>query len=327
VTDLTDIIRQIQIDLTSSQIRLESILLKAKVLAHYLQNNELKKWVKNELDGYPDKDNLPDYRIINATIVGKFFNGVYLHSHKPISVSNIAPELRESANKVYVLEGVVSVEEMSKLESFCNYLPGDWIDYYNVFNAETLRFGHYQLIEAYRPLMGTFMAQILGIIRNRLLDFVLEISNLSWDMLQDTRPVDQINRIIQITIYHNSGELNMSNFQQKDGDIYNVGQAGSVGRYASSNGNTFIQSEQKKTLAEAAAEIQNLLKQLEQSNPAATESDQITYVNDETAPSFKRRLVSALQGSSETAIDEYVLESKWLKVVKAAIKGWLQPAS
>lgn len=111
------------------------------------------------------------------------------------------------------------------------------------------------------------------------------------------------------------------------GDTYNVGQAGAVGKYARSDNNTFFQSEQKQTLAEAAAEIQKLLKQLEQSHPTATEAEKVAYVNDETTPSFKRRVAGALQASGETAIDEFILENKSLKVVKAAIKGWLQPGS
>jgi DNA-binding MarR family transcriptional regulator len=86
-------------------------------------------------------------------------------------------------------------------------------------------------------------------------------------------------------------------------------------------------SEQKRTLTEAATEIQKLLKQLEQTNPTATEAEKVAYVNDETTPSFKRRVVGALQASGETAIDEFILENKYLKVAKAAIKGWLQPGS
>jgi len=101
-----------------------------------------------------------------------------------------------------------------------------------------------------------------------------------------------------------------------------TGAAGNV------EGNQIIYtSEQKKTLAEAAAEIQNLLKQLEQNNPTATESEQITHINGETSPNFKRRVASALQAGGETAIDEFILENKYLKVVKAAIKGWLEPDS
>jgi len=83
--------------------------------------------------------------------------------------------------------------------------------------------------------------------------------------------------------------------------------------------------EQKQTLAEAAAEIQNLLKQLEQTNPSATEAQQIEHINDETTPKFKKRVVGALQATGEAAIDEFVLENKYLKVAKAAIKGWIKP--
>jgi hypothetical protein len=83
--------------------------------------------------------------------------------------------------------------------------------------------------------------------------------------------------------------------------------------------------EQKQTLAEAAAEIQQLLKQLEQTKPTATEAQQIEHINDETTPKFKKRVVGALQASGEAAIDEFVLENKYLKVVKAAVKGWIRP--
>ena len=82
---------------------------------------------------------------------------------------------------------------------------------------------------------------------------------------------------------------------------------------------------EKQTLAEAAAEIQKLLKQLEQTNPTATEAQQIEHINDETTPKFKRRVVGALQATGEAAIDEFILENKYLKVAKSAIKGWLKP--
>ena len=107
------------------------------------------------------------------------------------------------------------------------------------------------------------------------------------------------------------------------GDVYNVGQAGAVGKYARSYNNTFIQ-EQKQTLAKAAEEIQNLLKQLEQTHPNATETDKVAYVNDETTPSFKRRVVGALQAGGEAAIEEF-LDNPYVSVGKAVVKGWLKP--
>jgi hypothetical protein len=119
-------------------------------------------------------------------------------------------------------------------------------------------------------------------------------------------------------------EVKMSN---NDGDTYNVQQAGAVGRHARSDFNTFVSSPEKRTLAEAAKEIQDLLKNLEETSPSATEDEKIVYINDETTPSFKRRVAGALQASGETVIDEFILENKYLKVAKAAVKGWLQPGS
>jgi len=82
--------------------------------------------------------------------------------------------------------------------------------------------------------------------------------------------------------------------------------------------------QQKQTLSEAAVEIQNLLKQLEEKNPTATEPEQIARVNKAIKPELKQRAIAALKEGSETAIDEFVLENKYLKVVKAIVKGWLQ---
>lgn len=118
----------------------------------------------------------------------------------------------------------------------------------------------------------------------------------------------------------NTKELTMSN----DGDTYNVEQAGAVGKDARSDHNTFIKVEQNQTLAEAAKEIQNLLNQLERANPTASEDEQITYINDETTRSFQRRVAGALREGGEAAIDEFILENKYLKVIKAILKGWMQ---
>lgn len=106
------------------------------------------------------------------------------------------------------------------------------------------------------------------------------------------------------------------------GDTYNVGQAGAVGKYARSDHNTFIHSEPKQSLAKAAEEIQKLLKQLEASNPNATEVEKIEYVNDETSRGFKRRVVGALQSGGEAAIEEF-LDNPYINIGKALVKGWI----
>ncbi len=105
----------------------------------------------------------------------------------------------------------------------------------------------------------------------------------------------------------------------------NQGQVGAMGENAKAENTTFIQQpKQKQTLAASAKEIQQLLKQLEQTNPTATEAEKIAHVNDETTPSFKRRAVGALQAGGEAAIEEF-LDNPYVNVGKAIVKGWMKP--
>ncbi|MEH1897919.1 MAG: hypothetical protein V7K94_21980 [Nostoc sp.] len=86
-------------------------------------------------------------------------------------------------------------------------------------------------------------------------------------------------------------------------------------------------AEPKKTLVEAATEIQELLKKLEENNPTATEPEQVAYINIATKSDLKKRAIAALKEGGDTAIDEFILENKYLKVVKAVVKGWLQSSN
>lgn len=105
----------------------------------------------------------------------------------------------------------------------------------------------------------------------------------------------------------------------------NSGNVGAMGSNARSDNNTFVQqSEQKQTLAASAKEIQQLLKQLEVTNPTATEAEKIAHVNDETTPSLRRRTVGALQAGGEAAIEEF-LDNPYVIVGKAIVKGWMKP--
>lgn len=79
-------------------------------------------------------------------------------------------------------------------------------------------------------------------------------------------------------------------------------------------------SEQQKTLAESAAEIQRLLKQLEETNPSATEPEQIAYVNLATKPDLRKRAVSALKEGGEVAIEEFFWTTNILRLAKQSSK-------
>jgi uncharacterized protein YjbI with pentapeptide repeats len=85
-------------------------------------------------------------------------------------------------------------------------------------------------------------------------------------------------------------------------------------------------SPEKQSLAEAAAEIQKLLKVLEQNNPTATEAEQQAFISAAIPSSLKQRAVKALQSGGKTAIAEF-LDNPYLNVAIAVIEGWRDAGS
>ncbi len=137
----------------------------------------------------------------------------------------------------------------------------------------------------------------------------------------------EANRPINLEIKavaENQSNSNVFNNNFQGANITNF--SNQIKDYASQQGNQYNYiSPEKQTLSEAAAEIQLLLKQLEETNPSAIEIEQIDYVNSTVKPDLKKRTVAALKAAGDTAIDEFFLENKYLKIGKAIIKAWLQP--
>jgi|GEM_PF-1540235 len=87
--------------------------------------------------------------------------------------------------------------------------------------------------------------------------------------------------------------------------------------------------EQKQTLAEAAAEIQQLLEQLSETYPTTTPLEQMTVATKaieqiDNNPSLKQRIVSALTGAGTEAI-KVAIDHPLASILVAAIEGWKEP--
>jgi uncharacterized protein YjbI with pentapeptide repeats len=78
---------------------------------------------------------------------------------------------------------------------------------------------------------------------------------------------------------------------------------------------------EKQSLAEAAAEIQELLKQLEKTNPTATDAQKEVFVSAGMTPTKKERLINALKEGGKGAIEEF-LDNPYVNVAIKIIEGW-----
>ena len=104
---------------------------------------------------------------------------------------------------------------------------------------------------------------------------------------------------------------------------------GSVGRNVENNNensfNTYTE-QQNQNLAEAAAEIQSLLKQLEQSYPTDTTTEQMVVAakaieHIESDPTWKQKAIAAFKLGSLNIIETHPVGT----FIVGAIKGWQEP--
>lgn len=167
------LLRDIQNSAIDSNNSLSDLLRKCKVLAARLQNEELRKWVDAELDGYSSKDDLPPYRIVECIAKGHL-GGAFGAEMRNITIPSFClPEKsRDWAKCVYLTQPVSSLEELIKGggDSFQCEWPGELI----AAVANNIYRG-YSLYAAWMSIPRGAIVAILDTVRNRILSFALEI--------------------------------------------------------------------------------------------------------------------------------------------------------
>ncbi|MFG6097330.1 pentapeptide repeat-containing protein [Leptothoe sp. ISB3NOV94-8A] len=134
-----------------------------------------------------------------------------------------------------------------------------------------------------------------------------------------------------VSQYHNQGDVNMSE-QGSNAPKYDLRNAQFAGGFAETvkgdqvGGTINNQASKTPSLAEAAAEIQALLKQLEQTAPAETMTEKMTLATQaiaqiEANPTFKQRAVAALTAGGMKAF-ESAIDHPVAAFVVGAIDEW-----
>lgn len=319
---------ELQRDALNREISVLFLLRKALVVARKLNIQEFQQWVEKELNGYPEISYLPQYRFMFGEL--KAFNPY--RGWIPVIVH---PQIHELISKVPVLQPISEIETLKDKNSSLITMQPAW--------EKILREYHDIPFEMKIHIDISQATGVLEAVRDVVLNWSLKLEEdgILGEEMTFSQKEKQIaakkdySSLIQINIGQSQVQDSSSESQSSSESFSNDLREANVANFANKvSGNARQQanqhihlSESRRTLAEAAKEIEQLLNQLEQTNPTATESEKVAYVNNETTPSFKNRVAGALQASSETAIDEFILENKYLKVVKSAIKGWLQPGS
>ena len=191
-------------DLLNESAPLVNTLRKARVFAHELQSSELREWVMSELDGYADSGNVPDYRRVPLPVFGNFHGSFQRRmGHVLVSTFGLEEPFKELADVLVVTEGVASIEEMllSGEQEFQRRIPPEITQ---LMREKLHMSGGMVLFETYQRIPRGVLSGILDTIKNRLLEFVLELQGKAVMAATSTGgrvEPDEIRNAINVTIY------------------------------------------------------------------------------------------------------------------------------
>lgn len=178
-------------EILDPSVEITVILRKVKVLAYQLDLDELKEWVEHELNGYKDRDSVPDYRRYQATNIGNFV-GAYgsQFNNIPIPLSNLPERIQEVYKNVIFRESIATIEKLSCSKEDSS-MAVEWA-------ADALRYLEnkvyldYICISARQVVGHGQLTEVLNAVRNRLLTFLLELDK---QISEESTSVNQLKPI------------------------------------------------------------------------------------------------------------------------------------
>ena len=211
------LIQSLRDNILDSSVSISDTLRRAKVLASLLKNEEFKRWVDQELNGYTDNDSVPNYRRIKVQNFGTL-SLPFGRMIKNVSIPtyNLPDAVKSFAKERVFPDGISRIEALAQTEENLRF----------AWPAEALMlvqdlFGPDQaLIEAYQPIDKSQVQEIAEAVRNKLLDFALELQELRPEILESESaiselPQEQVAHIFNLTIHGSHNVVaSGSGFQQ-----------------------------------------------------------------------------------------------------------------
>ena len=215
-----NLISQIINNLIDDDSSLESALLKTKVLASRIGNENLLKWTNSELSGYESEAELPEYRknVWNALkgniINGNRFSGHWNITDVEIPTIGIDKELEENLRTTDFYENITSLDKLSKsTETLTSPVRAEVLSILQN-NLRNMGNPYASIISCNKIIPQANLTAILSNVRSKLLDFMLVLENEFGTITEiaDLKTKNkEITNIMNHTIINNAGDGNSIN--------------------------------------------------------------------------------------------------------------------
>ncbi|WP_447902217.1 AbiTii domain-containing protein [Pseudomonas serbica] len=214
------LIQDIQAATISQTTDVPTLLRMCKLLAARISQPLLNEWVDKELNGYPDVESLPDYRVVRVDSYGSFQGGLRQANRLQIPVSILPEKLQEKFSHAYMTSGI---------SAYAALLAGDttgrvteqWPLELALHYASTLTPGM-QCVAAWKEIPIGAVVRLLDSVKTRILDYAIDLEreapNAGETPIGGQPPLssEKMTQIFNNTINGNVGNISNSgeNFTQ-----------------------------------------------------------------------------------------------------------------
>lgn len=152
---------------------IKGILLKTQIVASRLGNEDFETWIKNEQNSYPNAENIPDYRILNAIVkadVTQPFVGMYKNVTIPQGVFD------EDIINDY-MSHVRIIQSLSEIENICSGKKNGNLSVNSpaIAYSEVNKYVNGNAERVWQEFPISSLAGIVDIFKSKLLSFFLDL--------------------------------------------------------------------------------------------------------------------------------------------------------
>ena len=213
------LLREIQDAAVSSDCDVSVLLRKCKILAMRLGNDDFKRWVDQELNGYDAQSELPAYRLLRVESKGVFSGFHGLAKNVPVPLSRLPKQFQElmqySSFRQPISAYNVLVE--NKQLELSEPWPADFVSHFSGEFYENMN-----CVSAWKVIPYNCLAALIDTVKTRILNFVLEIEAEAPDAGESPPkstpvPQEKISQVFNTFITGNVQNVASggSNFKQK----------------------------------------------------------------------------------------------------------------
>lgn len=159
-------------ELVNDEISLEKALCRIIILAKDLNDTKLEQWAKNEINGYNNPEEIPEYRRVNYCYIGSYIGGGIKYNNAPLPMEflkRLSP-MEQKNLQTYKMKESLSFLELSiqKDEKLARQITPENMQFFSIGT-------NVEILTARGEINMSDIIKILNEIKTRILDILYEL--------------------------------------------------------------------------------------------------------------------------------------------------------